>query len=446
MHKFNIFNYAILLVLLNVYGTACKKANDINIDRNENNPNTILIEETFEKGTKAAYSEATISLNSGSWIFNDALIGNLSDDKKNGTGVVRLRDHGYIYTNFTTPAKVKSVSISYAKYANDADGKFQLLYALATDTAWTALSDTIIVKNSTLNKLNLNVNITGEIRFKILKVDGSPTRINIDDFIVTGVKLNSQGQSNDAVNHILLGNPSNATYDIINAEDYLLEQPYFISSYNSSKGIANWVSWHLDLTDLGEAKRQDNFRANMTLPNSWFIVQNNSYSGSGFDRGHMCPSADRTATIEANSATFLMTNMVPQAPKNNQGPWAQLEEYTRTQIKAGNEAYIISGTYGSGGIGSQGNITYTLASGKINVPTHVWKIILILPNGDNDLVRIKNDTRIIAVIMPNENTIGSNWRNYRTNVKAIEANTGYHFLSSVSADIRNILAQKTDNL
>ncbi|MNK11512.1 Nuclease precursor [compost metagenome] len=258
---------------------------------------------------------------------------------------------------------------------------------------------------------------------------------------------NSKDQTRDiTVNHILLGNPSNATYEIVNAENYLLEQSYFISSYSSSKGIANWVSWHLEAEDLGSASRQDNFRANTNLPNGWFMVQSNSYSGSGFDRGHMCPSADRTSSVEANSATFLMTNMIPQAPRNNQGPWAQLEEYTRTQVKAGNEAYIISGTYGSGGIGSQGTVTYTLANGKINVPTHVWKIILILPIGSDDLTRINNDTRVIAVIMPNEQTIGSNWKDYRTNIKAIETNTGYNFLSALNAGIKNSLAQKTDHL
>ncbi|WP_255412675.1 DNA/RNA non-specific endonuclease [Chitinophaga sp. S165] len=38
------------------------------------------------------------------------------------------------------------------------------------------------------------------------------------------------------------------------------------------------------------------------------------------DRGHNCPSADRTSTT-ANSSTFLMTNMIPQAPQNNQQTW-----------------------------------------------------------------------------------------------------------------------------
>lgn len=289
----------------------------------------------------------------------------------------------------------------------------------------------------------LKVNIFNFIIFSVLlNASNLSCKKNND----TNVDNNTKNQSSDVVNHILLGNPSNATYDIVNTENYLLEQSYFISSYSRNKGIANWVSWHLEQSDLGETKRQDDFRANINLPSGWFTVQSSSYQYSGFDRGHMCPSADRTSTIEANSSTFLMTNMIPQAPRNNQGPWAQLEEYTRTLVRAGNEAYVIAGTYGSGGIGSQGNITYTLASGKINVPAHVWKIILVLPNGTNDLARINNQTRIITVIMPNENTIGSNWRDYISNVKNVEANTGYNFLSALSADVKHSLAQKIDNL
>ncbi|WP_461790612.1 DNA/RNA non-specific endonuclease [Pedobacter sp.] len=435
--------YFSLLLLISISSFSCKKADASSVIEEPERPS---IEENFEKGVKSSYTEAELQLESGSWIFNDALIGNLSSDVKNGANAVRIRNNGYIYTNFRTTASISAISLKYAKYGNDSEGKFVVLYSLTTDTAWKALSDTILVNNTSLKSLDLKLKISGEIRFKILKIDGTSNRINIDDFIVAGSKTGTQNQSsNQSVNHILLGNPSNATYDIVNFENYLLEQPYYVSSYNSSKGIPNWVSWHLEEKDLGAAKRQDDFRANTSLPSSWFIVQNSSYSGSGFDRGHMCPSADRTSTTEANSATFLMTNMVPQAPRNNQGVWANLEDYTRTLVKAGNEAYIISGTFGSGGTGSQGGITYSLQSGKITVPNAVWKIILVLPLGDDDLTRINSNTRIIAVLIPNENSVGSNWRDYRTNIKTIEGKTGYQFLSVLSANLRNILIEKIDN-
>jgi endonuclease G len=46
-----------------------------------------------------------------------------------------------------------------------------------------------------------------------------------------------------------------------------------------------------------------------------------------------------------------MTNILPQSPETNQGPWKRLEDFERTLAKAGNELYIIVGAFGSGGTG-----------------------------------------------------------------------------------------------
>ena len=209
MLKAKFFGYITILSLLSLNGIACKKAENPAV--NESSPIQI-IDENFEKGTKSSYAEAEVQLNSGSWIFNDALIGNLAGDAKNGLNAVRLRNNGYIYSNFKTSATIKYVSLKYAKYGDDADGKFIVLYSVAGDDDWKALSDTILANNVSLNKLELKLNISGEIRFKILKVDGNSNRINIDDFLVTGLTTGSQGSSsNQTVNHILLGNPSNAS-------------------------------------------------------------------------------------------------------------------------------------------------------------------------------------------------------------------------------------------
>jgi endonuclease G, mitochondrial len=124
----------------------------------------------------------------------------------------------------------------------------------------------------------------------------------------------SFSQENDNMG---LGNPSKATTDITNAENYLMVKPQYCLSYSNSKHIPNWVSWHLGMTDLGVTKRKNNFHSDSTLPPEWYHVSSTDYSKTGFDRGHMCPSADRTASEEDNSATFLMTNMVPQASNNN---------------------------------------------------------------------------------------------------------------------------------
>jgi endonuclease G len=246
-------------------------------------------------------------------------------------------------------------------------------------------------------------------------------------------------------NNLALGNPSGAVANSSTyANNYLMTKTQYTMSYNNSKKTCNWVSWHLSSAWIGSAARQDDFRADATLPAGWVQVGATDFSGSGFDRGHMCPSADRTGSVTDNSATFLMTNMIPQSPNNNQITWANLENYCRTLVNAGNELYIISGPWGQGGTGSAGTKS-TISTKSIVVPAYVWKIIVVLPVGTSDLTRITTSTRVIAVWMPNTQTVNSQaWGYYRKSVDYIESQTGYNFLSNVSTTIQATIEAKVD--
>jgi endonuclease G, mitochondrial len=241
-----------------------------------------------------------------------------------------------------------------------------------------------------------------------------------------------------------MGNPSGAVNDPYYYWNYLMVKTQYTMSYHRDRGTPNWVSWHLDPTWLGSTARQDDFRADATLPAGWYQVGATSYSGSGFDRGHNCPSADRTYSVTDNSATFLMTNMIPQAPTNNQQTWANLEGYERTLVGQGNECYIIMGSYGKGGTGSNGTFS-TINNGHITVPNRIWKVILVLPQGSNDLSRVTTSTRVIAVNTPNSNSISTSWGGYRTTVDAIETATGYNLFSNLSSTIQSAIESKVDS-
>ena len=246
--------------------------------------------------------------------------------------------------------------------------------------------------------------------------------------------------------HLTMGNPSNAVADTAQPTNYLMEKPQYALAYHRDRGTPIWTSWHLDSSWLGSTPRQDDFRADTTLPAGWYQVQGTDFSGSGFDRGHMTPSADRTKTVADNSATFLMTNMIPQAPDNNQGPWASMENYLRTLVGAGNELYIISGGSGVGGSGSAGGTTNTIASGHVTVPSQTWKVVIVIPSGTNDVSRVTNTTRTIAVIMPNTQGIRTvDWKTYRVSVDQVEALTGFDFFSNVPVATQAAIESVVDN-
>ncbi len=71
-------------------------------------------------------------------------------------------------------------------------------------------------------------------------------------------------------------------------------------------------------------------------------------------------------------------------------------------------------------------------------------MLVVLPQGNNDVARVTTSTRVIAVNTPNINTTGA-WGNYRTSVDAIEAATGYDLLSNLSTTIQATIESRVDN-
>jgi endonuclease G len=242
--------------------------------------------------------------------------------------------------------------------------------------------------------------------------------------------------------HLVTGNPSGAVHDREKADNYLLEKRQYALSYNNSKGTANWVSWHLNKSWLGRARRTDAFAPDLSLPRSFFSVRPGDYKAAGFDRGHMCPAADRAVTKEDMDATFLMTNMVPQAPDLNRHTWEKLETYCRDQARErDSELYVVAGPAGQGGTGLEGYREYLKgARGRIVVPGKCWKVVLVLPTGVTDPRRVTaEDARVFAVIMPNSQGLDHDWREYAVPVSEVEKLTGFTFFDRLDRDVADDL-------
>ncbi|SRR5579883_1326000 len=406
--------------------------------------NGTSITEGFESGSKTSYAAADVTLSTGIWNLNDALIGNLASDAKDGAYSARVRNSGRVTMEFDRTTGAGTVSIKHAKFGSDSNTTWQLWCSTSSGTSWFQIGSTITTSSTSLQTANFTPNISGTVRCEIRKTDGSSNRTNFDDITITDYGTSSGG-GNSSV-HLTMGNPTNAVTDVASPNNYLLLKPQYASSYNNTTRIPNWVSWQLNSSWLGSTPRQDDFRADTTLPSGWYQVQATDYQGSGFDRGHMCPSGDRTDTVTDNSATFLMTNMIPQAPDNNQGPWANLENYSRDLVGQGKELYIISGGYGVGGTGSNGTAN-TIAGGKVQVPARTWKVIVVLDTPGSGVSGVTTSTRVIAVNMPNSQGIrNDDWKSYRVSVDSIESLTGYNFLSNVPTATQDVIEARVDNL
>lgn len=218
-------------------------------------------------------------------------------------------------------------------------------------------------------------------------------------------------------------------------DDYILEKPQFIISYCSKKNVPNWVAWQLNASWVGNEDRfSGNFISDTTLPPQFYRVKHSDYTNSGFDRGHLVRSKERTRNSEDNRATFLLTNIVPQTPDLNRGVWLRFEDYYLNKaLKENKNMYIVSGGF------FKTNETL-LNKGIVAIPDSCFKIVLFTPKEKIEEISGRNDFEIVAIAMPNIQGIrNDNWQKYITTVDKIEHSTGYDFFILLPDSIENHL-------
>src|SRR5262245_58767989 len=235
--------------------------------------------------------------------------------------------------------------------------------------------------------------------------------------------------------HLAMGTP----YDSDPSDDTLLVKPQYALSYNPRLNVPNWVSSNLNETYFGDVpRRKGKFIPDESLPAGFYRVRDQDYTGSGYDRGHMVRSEERTRTAEDNTATFLLINVLPQRHDMNAGPWLRPEEYCQELSKKGHkELYIMTG-------GVFHNPPDTIGKG-VAVPESCFKIVVVLERGQK-AKDVTDATRVIAVLMPNiTGILDDPWDQYRTTVKEIERLSGYHFLPAIPEATQRALKSRTDS-
>jgi hypothetical protein len=58
----------------------------------------------------------------------------------------------------------------------------------------------------------------------------------------------------------------------------------------------------------------------------------------------------------------------------------------------------------------------------VTVPARLWKVVVVLPEPG---AQPRKNTRVIALLMPNDKTVDAGWPKYRTTAGKVEKLTGY---------------------
>ena len=227
------------------------------------------------------------------------------------------------------------------------------------------------------------------------------------------------------------------------SDEVIIRRDQYTSSFSPARGIPNWVSYDLEATHFGAEDRCDCFTYDSELPQGQRYTTADytgagTAAGYGIDRGHLARSFDRTSGSFDNATTFYFSNIIPQAADNNQGPWAQFENYLGDLARFSNkEVYIIAGASGSKGTVKN--------EGRITIPTATWKVAVVMPrDGGLSSVSGREDVEVVAVLMPNDAGIRNvPWQTYLTTVDAVESVSGFDLLSLLRNDIEIAIESNT---
>ena len=213
--------------------------------------------------------------------------------------------------------------------------------------------------------------------------------------------------------------PTSTTHEIVEHEFYTL-------SYSEKHEQAEWVAYELKKSQLSHSKlRRPHFIDDPQVETGSASWKN--YKHSGYDKGHLCPAADRKFSRKAFDETFYTSNISPQLNDFNAGIWSKLEQKTRYWAAKYDGVYVVTG-------GVLTNDLETIGNEGVSVPKFFYKILL-----DNS----RSEYKAIAFLLPNEASKKPLY-SFVISIDEIEKMTGIDFFPNLPDDIENKLEESAD--
>jgi endonuclease G len=219
---------------------------------------------------------------------------------------------------------------------------------------------------------------------------------------------NAQGGPNADAQDVLLPAKLNDR-----PEQQLVRAGYVVS-YNSATRDPNWVAWHLTADHTTGPYKRQGVKFHEDEDVDYPRATDADYRGSGYDRGHMCPSADNRWSEQAQEDCFLFTNMCPQSHDLNSGDWNDLEDRCRKWADEYGDIYIVSGPVFKEAKGR------SIGQNKVRVPDGFFKVVVCM----------RGTPKGIGFYCPNEDGHRDLFA-YATSIDEIERLTGIDFFASL---------------
>ncbi len=196
-------------------------------------------------------------------------------------------------------------------------------------------------------------------------------------------------------------------------KNQVVEHSVFTLAYADEYEQAEWVFYLLTQNMLtGPAERTNKFIPDPTVKLGTCVTTD--YTKSGYDRGHLCPSADVKNDLTAQAETFYLSNISPQAPSFNRGMWSTLETAVRKATQNHDSIYVVVGPVLKEGLPKIGKTTF------VAVPEYFYKILYCKSDGGH----------MIGFLMPNRKCEGV-FTDYIVSVDYIEELTGIDFFPNL---------------
>lgn len=226
-------------------------------------------------------------------------------------------------------------------------------------------------------------------------------------------KIISEGQEVKArTNTYFL--PSSTTGQVVHHNGYSL-------SYSEAHEQAEWVAYELKKSHLSSTNyKRPYFEIDQAIKTGAAHWRN--YKNSGYDRGHLCPAADRRYTKEAHDETFLTSNISPQQHQFNSGIWNKLEQKIRYWANKYDGVYVVTGGVLKGKL-------KTIGDEQVAVPNQFYKVLIDNNNGT---------PKMIAFLLPHEESDKPLYE-FVVSVDEVEAITGIDFFPQLEDSIENKL-------